>query len=160
AEDGTVLHPPVLPVFWSFRVMVGTGLMMLAISWFAAWELWRTRKTGGKLGNWPLFALVLMTPSGWVATLAGWYVTEIGRQPWLVSGVLTTADAVGPVSGMVIAGSLTAYLLVYAGLLAAYVGAVVYLAKKASGDDPGPDREPVADEPVTGHPAAAFVPAE
>ena len=72
-----------------------------------------------------------MTFSGWVATLAGWYVTEIGRQPWLVTGVLTTADAVGPVAGSHVAFTLAVYLVLYAVLLVAYIGVLVHLARKA-----------------------------
>ncbi|MGF1553048.1 MAG: cytochrome ubiquinol oxidase subunit I [Paracoccaceae bacterium] len=147
--------PPVLPVFWSFRVMVGTGVAMLALSWWAAYRLWRTRESGGRLDKWTLRALVLMTPAGWVATLAGWYVTEVGRQPWLVSGVLSTADAAGPVGSLAIAGSLTAYLLVYAGLLAAYVGALGYMARKASGRDGTGMRHGERGE---GRPATALAP--
>ena len=86
AADGTQLHPPVAPVFWSFRIMVGTGLLMLAVSWFAAWLVWRKQGLQ-RLGRWPLRILVGMSFSGWIATLAGWYTTEIGRQPWLVDGV-------------------------------------------------------------------------
>jgi len=74
-------HPPVLPVFLSFRVMVGVGVAMLLVSWWSAFRLWRTRREGGRLDRWTLRALALMTPAGWVATLAGWYVTEVGRQP-------------------------------------------------------------------------------
>ncbi len=70
-------HPPVSPVFWSFRVMVGTGMAMLAVAWVAAWRLWRRGEPGTLVGA----ALVAMTFSGWVATISGWYVTEIGRQP-------------------------------------------------------------------------------
>ncbi|MEM6488791.1 MAG: cytochrome ubiquinol oxidase subunit I [Pseudomonadota bacterium] len=149
--------PPVAPVFFSFRIMVGVGMAMLVVSWWAAWRLWRTRLSPmqeSAIGRWSLYALVAMTPAGWVATLAGWYVTEIGRQPWLVSGVLTTSDAVGPVSGMVIAGSLTAYLLVYAGLLTAYVGAILYMARKAAAG------AMAGAQPAAGNPAAAFVAAE
>ncbi|WP_028452476.1 cytochrome ubiquinol oxidase subunit I [Chitinilyticum aquatile] len=120
-------HPPVAKVFWSFRVMVGVGMLMLLTSWLAAWQLWRR----GALA--PLLAkgLVAMTFSGWVATVAGWYVTEIGRQPWLVHGVLKTADAASSVPGGMIASTLAMYLLLYAFLLAAYVSVVFYLAKKA-----------------------------
>ncbi len=63
---------------------------------------------------------------------AGWYVSEIGRQPWLVQGVLKTADALGPVAAGPIAVSLTTYLLLYAGLLAAYISVVFYLASQAA----------------------------
>src|SRR5690606_13415597 len=68
-------HPPVLPVFWSFRVMVGVGMLMIATGVFAAWKLRGRREPPRWLARW----LVAMTFSGWVATLAGWYVTEIGR---------------------------------------------------------------------------------
>ncbi|MEO1321298.1 MAG: cytochrome ubiquinol oxidase subunit I, partial [Pseudomonadota bacterium] len=72
-----------------------------------------------------------MTFSGWVAVLAGWYTTEIGRQPFLVAGVLRTADAVGPVSGAAVATTLTGYLVVYTALIAAYISVVFYLARQA-----------------------------
>ncbi len=119
-------HPPVAPVFWSFRVMVGVGFLMLAVSWFAAWQLWRR----GEVGVWTARALVGMTFSGWVATVAGWYVTEIGRQPWLVYGVLRTADAASAVPAAMIATSFAIYMVVYLALLAAYVGTLYYMAGK------------------------------
>ncbi|MEL6480160.1 MAG: cytochrome ubiquinol oxidase subunit I [Pseudomonadota bacterium] len=143
-------RPPAAPVFFAFRIMVGIGFMMLAVSWAAVWFLRRAGRDGIPVNRWALYALVAMTPAGWVATLAGWYVTEIGRQPWLVSGVLSTADAAGPVSSLAIAGSLTAYLLVYAGLLAAYIAVVLYLVRKSTGHGPGG-----ADRQVN-----VFVPAE
>jgi cytochrome d ubiquinol oxidase subunit I len=74
-----------------------------------------------------------MTFAGWVATLAGWYVTEIGRQPWLVTGVLTTAQAAGAATTSMVAGSLLTYLALYAGLLLAYISVLFHLAKKAAG---------------------------
>jgi cytochrome d ubiquinol oxidase subunit I len=126
AADGTPLHPPVAPVFWAFRVMVGIGLLMLAVSWAGAWLWWRRGIAG--LPRPFLAVLAGMTFSGWAATLAGWYVTEIGRQPWLVHGVLTTAEAVGPVPAGMVLASLVTYLAVYAVLLAAYVGALFHLA--------------------------------
>jgi len=98
------------------------------VSWWAALRWWRR----GEIGVWPARALVAMTFSGWVATLAGWYVTEIGRQPWLVTGVLSTADAASDVAAPIIAGSLTMYLATYAVLIAAYVATLVYLARKAA----------------------------
>ena len=135
AEDGTVNHPPVAPLFFSFRVMVGIGLAMLALSWSAVWLMWRRGGVDGLPKPW-LYAFAGMAFSGWVATLAGWYTTEIGRQPWLVNGVLTTEAAVADVSGGMVLSSLIAYLAVYAFLTAAYLGALTYLARKAShGDD-------------------------
>lgn len=121
-------HAPVAPVFWSFRVMVGMGMLMLAVAWGFAFLLWRR---GNNLPRWPLRGLVAMTFSGWVATLAGWYVTEIGRQPWLVTNVLLTKDAIGAVPAATIFGSLSMYVLMYAFLLVAYVSVVFYLAQKA-----------------------------
>ncbi len=106
-------HPPVAPVFYAFRVMVGMGMAMLAISWLGSFYLWR-RGTLPKLVMW---GLVAMTFSGWIATLAGWYVTEIGRQPWLVTGVLTTAQAASAVPAAMIGTSLAMYLAIYVVLL-------------------------------------------
>jgi cytochrome d ubiquinol oxidase subunit I len=131
-------HPPVAPVFWSFRVMVGTGLAMLAVSWLAAWRL---RRGDGTLPEPLLRVLVGMTFAGWVATLAGWYVTEIGRQPFLVYDVLLTRDAASAVPAPLIGLSLSMYLFLYALLMSAYVSVVFYLARKAGmPGDPLPAR--------------------
>jgi cytochrome d ubiquinol oxidase subunit I len=129
-------HPPVAPVFWAFRIMVGAGLLMLAVSWTGAWQL---RRGGPR--PWLLRVLVGMTFIGWVALIAGWYVTEIGRQPWLVHGVLTTAQAASQVAASNIAITLVTYLTLYAALLLAYVRVVFYLARKASEAQPasGPE---------------------
>jgi cytochrome bd ubiquinol oxidase subunit I len=143
-------HPPVLPLFWSFRIMVGTGMLMLAVSWAAAFFLWRRRSLPRPLA----LLMVPMALSGWVATLAGWYTTEIGRQPWLVSGVLKTADALGPVPGGHVALTLAIYLILYVVLLAAYIGVLVHLSLKAAkeGDSsplPGVLHRPLT-QPVAG----------
>jgi cytochrome bd ubiquinol oxidase subunit I len=140
-------HPPVAPVFFAFRIMVGMGFLMLALSWFGAFTLWRT----GELGLWPARAFLAMTFSGWIATLAGWYTTEIGRQPWLVSGVLKTADAVGEVPAGMVASTLAGYIIVYVLLLLTYVGVLFLLARKAG-------EQPAAREPL--RPAAGMVAAE
>lgn len=121
-------RPPALPLFFAFRAMVGVGLLMLAVSWLAAWQL----KRQGMIKPWLLRALVGMTFSGWVATVAGWYVTEIGRQPYLVTGVLKTADAVAAIAPPMLASTLAMYLLLYALLTVAYVSVVFHLARKAS----------------------------
>ncbi|WP_293764990.1 cytochrome ubiquinol oxidase subunit I [uncultured Aquitalea sp.] len=123
-------HPPVAKVFWSFRVMVGVGVLMLMASWLAAWQL--RRKPAAALDRRLLYLLAGMTFAGWVATLAGWYVTEIGRQPWLVTGVLTTAQAAGAATTGMVAGSLLTYLALYAGLLLAYISVLFHLAGKAA----------------------------
>ncbi|OKL42313.1 cytochrome ubiquinol oxidase subunit I [Pseudovibrio exalbescens] len=132
AEDGTALHPPVAPVFFSFRIMVGIGFAMLALSWAATVMMVRKRRGVEGVPRLVLWAFLGMTFSGWVATLAGWYTTEIGRQPWLVDGILTTAQAVGDVAPGMVMSSLIGYLVVYAVLLVAYIGVIFYLARKAS----------------------------
>ena len=156
-EAGEVLHPPVAPVFWSFRVMVGVGVLMLVVSWTASVMMLRRAAHGGRRGveglpRWMLVGLVGMSFAGWVATLAGWYTTEIGRQPWLVQGVLTTKEALGPVAAPMVLSTLIAYLVVYALLLGAYVTVIFYLARKASRG------EPVSTRPAVPDPVA--VPAE
>ncbi|WP_323845402.1 cytochrome ubiquinol oxidase subunit I [Microbulbifer magnicolonia] len=120
-------HPPVKPLFFGFRIMVGMGVLMLAVAWTGCFLLRRR----GELPRWMLKVVVAMTFSGWVATLAGWYVTEIGRQPWLVTGVLRTADAVTPLAPANVGFSLTLYLLVYAVLLWAYIHTLGVMARKS-----------------------------
>ena len=120
-------HPPVAPVFWAFRIMVGVGMLMLAVSWLSAWQLQRR----GEPHPWLTRGLIAMTFSGWVATVAGWYVTEIGRQPFLVYGVLKTADAASSVPSGMIATTFLMYLSVYVFLTISYISVVFYLARKA-----------------------------
>jgi cytochrome d ubiquinol oxidase subunit I len=121
-------HPPVAPVFWAFRVMVGVGLLMLSVSWLAVWQI-RKRQA---IAPWLARVLVAMTFAGWVALLAGWYVTEIGRQPWLVQGVLTAAQAASAEPAANIAITLVMYLTLYVLLLSAYVSVLFHLAGKAT----------------------------
>ncbi len=121
-------HPPVAPIFWSFRIMVGMGMLMLAVSWLGAWQLRR----GGEPHPWLTLALIGMTFSGWVATVAGWYVTEIGRQPYLVYGVLKTADAASAVPSGMIASTFAMYLALYLALTVAYISVVFHLARIAN----------------------------
>ena len=121
-------HPPVAPVFFAFRTMVGVGLLMLAVSWLGVWQL----RCQGQPHPWLARGLVAMTFIGWVGLIAGWYVTEIGRQPWLVYGVMTTAEAASAVPATAIAATLAMYLLLYAVLITAYISVVFYMARKAS----------------------------
>lgn len=120
-------HPPVKPVFFGFRIMVGLGLLMIAISWFATYTL----KKRGQLPTWLMRILVGLTFSGWLATLAGWYVTEIGRQPYLVSGVLKVSDAATQIAPANVGFSLALYLTTYAILLVAYLHTVFLMARRA-----------------------------
>ena len=120
-------HPPVFAVFWSFRVMVGMGVLMLIIAWTSTALLLKS----GQLPKPLLRVLVGMSFSGWIATLAGWYVTEIGRQPYLVSGLLKTADAVTTQPPANVGISLSIYLSLYAILLIAYIYTLFAMARKA-----------------------------
>jgi len=123
-------HPPVAPLFFGFRIMVGTGMLMLLFSWLGLF-LYRRRGWVAEALPRPLLgALALMSFSGWVATLAGWYVTEIGRQPFIVFGLIRTADVAGPVPPHMIAATLALYCTVYLALIVAYIGVVKYMAGK------------------------------
>ena len=105
-------RPPVVIPFFGFRVMVGMGLIMLGVSWFGNLLRWRERL---ETTRWFLWATFLSFPTGFIAVLCGWYTAEVGRQPWVVYGVLRTRDAVTPslTTGDVLL-SLTVYVLVYA----------------------------------------------
>ena len=121
-------HPPVAPVFFAFRAMVGIGILMLLISWWGAW-ITRKRRVPPP---WALWIFAGFTFSGWAATLCGWIVTEVGRQPWLVTGILRTKDAVGDVSGAALGASLTGYVLTYVTLFVAYMIVLTHLAGKGA----------------------------
>ncbi len=103
-------RPPVIPVFFAFRIMVGMGVLMLILGWVGAW-LWargRLFKT-----RWYLEVAQYAWPLGFIAILAGWYTTEIGRQPWVAYGILRTADAASPVAPSAVLTSLVLFLIVY-----------------------------------------------
>ena len=117
---------PVAPVFFAFRAMVGIGVLMLLVSWTGVYI---TRRDALPR-RWMLWILSGFTFAGWAATLCGWLVTEIGRQPWLVTGILKTADAAGPASGAQLGASLTSYVLTYAVMLIAYFVVLTHLARK------------------------------
>lgn len=103
-------RPPVAIVFWSFRIMVGIGMLMMLTGFVGAFLYWRK-----KLFNARWFHLwsAMMMPSGFVAVLAGWFVTEVGRQPWTVYGVLRTDHSVSPVLPEYIAISLLIFIVTY-----------------------------------------------
>jgi len=119
---------PVAPVFFAFRAMVGIGMLMLLAAW---WGVWATRR-GMLPPRWMLWTLSGFTFSGWLATLCGWLVTEIGRQPWLVTGILRTADATGGASGAQLGASLTGYVITYTAMLLAYLVVLTHLAGKGT----------------------------
>jgi cytochrome d ubiquinol oxidase subunit I len=119
--------PPVIP-FFGFRIMVGLGLLMIGLGLWGAFLIWRKRLFDSP---WFLRFAMVMGPSGFLAVLAGWMVTEVGRQPWLVYGVLKTRDAVSPVIASQVATSLIAYILVYSIVFTA--GAIFILRLMAEG---------------------------
>jgi cytochrome bd ubiquinol oxidase subunit I len=123
-------HPPVAPVFFAFRIMVGTGMLMLLFSWAGLWLYRRRRWAAEQLPRPLLWGLAGMAFSGWVATVAGWYVTEIGRQPFIVFGLLRVDEVASNVPSPMIALTLAMYVTVYLALIAAYIGVVKYMAEK------------------------------
>ena len=132
-------HPPVPPLFFAFRAMVGIGIVMLVVSWYCAWRL----RGRGHPPAWMLWTLAAMTFAGWAATLSGWIVTEVGRQPWLVTGLLRTVDAAGEISGAQLGASLTAYIFTYIAMFLAYIVVLTHMARHGGGT-PAPTGAPVA----------------
>ncbi|WP_293747599.1 cytochrome ubiquinol oxidase subunit I [uncultured Paraglaciecola sp.] len=120
-------HPPVKPVFYGFRIMVGIGLLMLVVAWLTSFKLVRHKHLSKRM----LYSLIGMSFSGWIATLAGWYVTEIGRQPYLVSGLLKTSDAVTDIAPENVMFTFILYLSVYVALLIAYLHTLFLMARRA-----------------------------
>ena len=129
-------HVPI--VFFSFRIMVGIGLMMLVLSWVGVWHLRR-----GNLSARPIYLrlMTLMIPAGFIATLAGWYVAEAGRQPWLVQGVLRTAEGASSLPAEQVLSTLITFFVLYAVLFFAYVFYMVRTIRR------GPDSVPQGQEP-------------
>ena len=127
---------PIVP-FFAFRIMVGIGMIMIAVGIVGS-VLWLT----GRLytSTWFLRVLTLVSPLGFVAVLAGWFTAEVGRQPWTVYGVLRTADAVSPVPGGSVLTSLILFVLVYGIVFGA---GLYYIAKLVQR---GPDETPPVPE--------------
>ena len=162
-------EPPVPMVFWSFRVMVGIGFAMLGIG---LWSLFG--RVRGRLFDMPLLhrAAVMMGPSGFAAVLAGWITTEVGRQPYVIYGVLRTADAASPLDAPAVAASLLAFILVYFTVFGIGVWYILKLMGKAphageygvkrgdigpirtAGITPGPTQNPLGNEPLPAAPPA------
>ena len=156
-------EPPVGVVFWSFRVMVGIGFAMLGIGAWSLFARWRR-----KLYDWPWLhrAALVMAPSGFVAVLAGWITTEVGRQPYVIYGLLRTADAASPLDAPAVAASLLAFILVYFAVFGVGVWYILRLMGKVphvgeagvkrgdtgpirtAGITPGPTQNPGHDDPL------------
>lgn len=120
-------HPPVAMVFWSFRVMVGIGVLMILVAGWGAWTLIFKKRNLSPL---QLKIFSWMTFSGWIASLAGWYVTEIGRQPFIVYGHINAAEVVADHPSENVAVTLFSYILIYSFLLISYIGSLRYLSSK------------------------------
>ena len=103
-------EPPVFIVFWSFRVMVALGFAMMGLG---AWALWRRLRGRLYEDRWLHRAAIAMGPMGFVAVLAGWITTEVGRQPFTVYGLLRTSDSLAPIAAPAVATSLVAFIIVY-----------------------------------------------
>ena len=148
-------QPPVGIVFWSFRIMVGLGLLMTLLGMLSLFA-----RAKGTLYTWPLlhrFALV-MAPSGLIAVLAGWVTTEVGRQPWTITGLLRTADSASPLAAPAVAASLIAFVVVYFAVFGAGIRYIMKLmAKPPQAHEPEPPNIPVRTAGTT--PAQAIKPA-
>ena len=118
--------PPIPPVHVGFQIMVGLGTAMAVVSVWTALVTARRRDVSTQ--RWLLRALAMITPFGFIATEAGWTVTEVGRQPWVVQGVLRTADAVTPMPGLIV--PMTAFALLYLGLGVIVVALIVDMVRE------------------------------
>jgi cytochrome d ubiquinol oxidase subunit I len=150
--------PPVPIVFWSFRIMVGLGFLMMGLGLLSLWMRWRGALYQSRLLH--RFALA-MGPSGFIAVLAGWATTEVGRQPFTIYGLLRTADSVSPLAAPAVASSLIAFVIVYFTIFAAGVVYILRLmATPPHHGEQGPQRDvpvraagitPAAGTPAKGH---------
>ena len=145
-------QPPVGIVFWSFRIMVGIGFLMLGLG---AWSLFARFR--GKLYDWPLFhrAALVMGPSGLVAVLAGWITTEVGRQPFTIYNLLRTADSASPLAAPAVATSLIAFVVVYFAVFGFGTWYILKLMAKGahSGETDIADNAPIRSAGITPGPA-------
>ena len=145
-------RPPALVIFWSFRIMVALGFLMALLGLVSLVARWRRR-----LYDWRWFhrfALV-MGPTGFVAVIAGWITTEVGRQPWVVYGLLRTRDAVSPIAAPGVTGSLIAFALVYVTVFAMGTWYILRLMRDPPHEgEPEPSRAPIRTAGIT--PASAL----
>jgi cytochrome d ubiquinol oxidase subunit I len=141
-------QPRMSVVFWSFRVMVGIGMAMLGLAWLSLFLL-----RGGKLfsANRLLAVLVLFTPAGFIATLAGWFVVEVGRQPWLVNGLYRTVDGASVLPASNIIWSLTSFVTVYSAIFSAFLYYLLLVIRR--GPEAHDDSDPVLTPQGPAHPA-------
>jgi cytochrome bd ubiquinol oxidase subunit I len=137
-------RPPLLNVFFAFRIMLAVGFFMIATALFGAWLIWRGRLFDTR---WYLRMMAHSWWIGFVAVNAGWIVTESGRQPWIVHGVLRTADAISPVTGASVAATLALFVIVYGIVFAMgiyYINRLIALGPKPAGKEAPPVRSPLS----------------
>ena len=120
-------EPPVAVVFYSFRIMVGLGMLMVAVGLWSLWARWQ-----GSLHHdrWLHRAALVMGPSGLIAVIAGWITTEVGRQPYTVYGAMRTADSVSPIGASAVGTSLIAFIVIYFAIFGAGIGYLLHLMSK------------------------------
>src|SRR5260370_13996797 len=127
------LQPRMAMVFYAFRIMYALAMVMFACGVTSLWLRFR-----GKLfsSRWFLWILVFMTPSGIIATLAGWYLAETGRQPWVIYGMLRTVDAISPVPAQALLTTLIAFVCVYAVFLTAFLIFALRIIRRGPAEAP------------------------
>jgi cytochrome d ubiquinol oxidase subunit I len=142
-------RPPAAWVFWAFRIMVGLGILMIATGVIAIVLYFKKRLFDTR---WFQYWCMALTPAGFGAVLAGWFVTEVGRQPWIVHGLMRTQDAISPVLGTSIAISLLAFIIVYVFVFGSGSYYILSLIGKGPGDaeaaygDHGVEKPPIVTE--------------
>jgi cytochrome d ubiquinol oxidase subunit I len=147
-------QPPVAIVFWSFRIMVGLGVLMFALGLWSLWTRWR----GTLYASRPLHRFALaMSPAGFVAIIAGWVTTEVGRQPYLVYNLLRTADSASPLDAPAVGASLIAFVVVYFAVFGVGIWYMLRLMRKPpQAGEPDPqqtEREPIRSAGIMPGPA-------
>jgi cytochrome d ubiquinol oxidase subunit I len=120
-------------VFYAFRIMYGLAILMFALGVASLWLRLRGRLFASR---WFLWMLVLMTPSGIIATLAGWYVAETGRQPWVIYGILRTVDAVSPVPAHALLSTLIGFVCVYSVFMSAFLIFTLRIIRRGPAEAP------------------------
>jgi cytochrome d ubiquinol oxidase subunit I len=145
-------QPPAFLVFWAFRVMVGLGLLMIGLGFWGGFLWWRGGPERSRLY---LMAATAMGPAGFVAVICGWIVAEVGRQPYVVYGVLRTANAVAPLRAGQVSASLLGFLGVYAVVFSVGVLYILRLIGEGPEDTAPPDSEQPPRAP--GSPLAAGI---
>jgi cytochrome bd ubiquinol oxidase subunit I len=120
-------------VFYAFRIMYGLAILMFTMGVASLWLRLRGRLFSSR---WFLRMLVLMTPSGIVATLAGWYVAETGRQPWVIYGILKTADAISPIPAHALLSTLIAFICVYTVFISAFLIFTFRIVRRGPSESP------------------------